>query len=363
MKQVLTFFFVSILLNSVAQQTYVPDDNFEAFLESVGVGNGIPNDDYVTTANISVIPTLNIESLNIADLTGIEDFNSLTDLWCGYNLLTSLDVSQNIALSWLDCQYNQIPSLDLTPNINLAVIYCNNNLLTTLDFSQNLQLVGIHCSDNLIASIDITNNVQLTGMNCSNNQMTTLDVTQNSLLQYLDCSNNSLSSLDVSNNVNLSSLKCENNQLALLNVSQNPELSILDCWDNLLAELDVSSNYVLSGLRCYNNQLTCLNVKNGNNINIVPNGFEANGNSNLFCIEVDDEVWATNNWSLFVDPQTSFSENCNNACSVGIEELSIGEKELFKIVDLIGRETTPKKNKVLIYVYSDGTTERVFEFE
>jgi hypothetical protein len=47
----------------------------------------------------------------------------------------------------------------------------------------------------------------------------------------------------------------------------------------------------------------------------------------------------------------------------GIEELFAGEKELVKVVDLMGRETTPQKNMVLIYVYSDGTTERVFEFE
>jgi len=52
-----------------------------------------------------------------------------------------------------------------------------------------------------------------------------------------------------------------------------------------------------------------------------------------------------------------------NPCNVGIEELTQGEKELVKIVDLMGREVAPQKNRVLIYVYSDGTTERVFEFE
>lgn len=47
----------------------------------------------------------------------------------------------------------------------------------------------------------------------------------------------------------------------------------------------------------------------------------------------------------------------------GIEELLMGEKELVKIVDLMGREVPFEKNKVLIYVFSDGTTERIFEFE
>lgn len=47
----------------------------------------------------------------------------------------------------------------------------------------------------------------------------------------------------------------------------------------------------------------------------------------------------------------------------GIDELNQENKELIKIVDLMGREVPYEKNKVLIYVYSDGTTERVFEFE
>ena len=47
----------------------------------------------------------------------------------------------------------------------------------------------------------------------------------------------------------------------------------------------------------------------------------------------------------------------------GIEEITLGTKELVRVVDLMGREITPQKNRVLIYIYSDGTTERIFEFE
>jgi len=60
-----------------AQQTYVPDDNFEAFLEANGMGNGIANDDYVTTANISGVKFICPNSKGISDLTEIEDFVSL----------------------------------------------------------------------------------------------------------------------------------------------------------------------------------------------------------------------------------------------------------------------------------------------
>ena len=40
------------------QQTYVPDDNFEDYLEANGMGNGIANDDYVTTSHINTLTTI-----------------------------------------------------------------------------------------------------------------------------------------------------------------------------------------------------------------------------------------------------------------------------------------------------------------
>jgi len=51
------------------------------------------------------------------------------------------------------------------------------------------------------------------------------------------------------------------------------------------------------------------------------------------------------------------------ACNVGLDNLVKGNKELIKVIDLMGRETTQQKNKVQIYIYSDGSTERVFDFE
>ena len=55
------------------QQTYVPDDNFEDYLEYNGMGNGTPNDNYVLTSNINTETSLEIDNINISDLTGIED--------------------------------------------------------------------------------------------------------------------------------------------------------------------------------------------------------------------------------------------------------------------------------------------------
>jgi hypothetical protein len=57
------------------------------------------------------------------------------------------------------------------------------------------------------------------------------------------------------------------------------------------------------------------------------------------------------------------TSQCNYACTWGLEELYSGEIELLKIVDLMGRETEDKPNTLLIYIYSDGTAEKVFRVE
>ena len=47
----------------------------------------------------------------------------------------------------------------------------------------------------------------------------------------------------------------------------------------------------------------------------------------------------------------------------GIEELLQNEKKLVMIVDFMGRETEFKPNTPLIFIYSDGTRERVMKLE
>ena len=54
---------------------------------------------------------------------------------------------------------------------------------------------------------------------------------------------------------------------------------------------------------------------------------------------------------------TSFSD-CAAICGVSsINEVPL-EKQLLKIVDILGRESKPKKNTALFYIYSDGTVEK-----
>jgi len=88
--------------------------------------------------------------LNILDLTGIEWFVNLEELYCFNNQLTSLPNLPK-TLEYLDCSNNQLTSLPELPN-KLITLGCYENNLTTLPELPN----------------------RLEYLNCRNNQLTTL---------------------------------------------------------------------------------------------------------------------------------------------------------------------------------------------
>ena len=167
------------------QLTYVPDDAFESYLENNGMGNGIANDDYVTTANINMLINLNIAYKGIEDLTGIEDFDSLVDLTCYANQLTSLDLSSNTVLMSLACYANQLISINISQNTSLGFLDCSFNLLTSLDVSGAEDLSTLFCVENFLTSLDVSQNTNLTQLNCYTNQLFSIDLRNGNNLNFV----------------------------------------------------------------------------------------------------------------------------------------------------------------------------------
>lgn len=85
-------------------------------------------------------------------------------------------------------------------------------------------------------------------------------------------------------------------------------------------------------------------------------GYEKNG---LFVNNTNNPTNFLNGVPNFVDSYLyqPFSPPCSNE----LLELSGKQKTLSKVVDPLGRETEIKPNTILIYVYSDGTTEKVYQ--
>lgn len=275
---VVTNTYTTTIVMPAVPETYVPDDNFENYLEThdafgnvvaIGatnsMGNGTANDDYVTSANINAVTVLSVNSLFIEDLTGIEDFTSLKVLNCIGNQISVLNFSSNIALEKLNCRNNQLTSLNVVSNTALVEINCRFNLLTSLAIAPNNTLEELYCSYN---------------------QLSSLNMSSNTALEYLWCTNNQLTSLNLDNCSSMSQLRSENNQLT---------------------SLDLSSCIVLNEGHLQNNQLTSLNIKTGTNANNAPNYLVITNNPNLFCVEIDSDSYVGSGWSTGFN----YSENCH----------------------------------------------------
>ena len=323
----------------------IPDANFEQALIDFGYDTNGLNGNILQSEAEAVI-MLNVANQGIASLEGIAGFVNLTELYCNYNVLTSLDVSENILLETLYCYSNQLSSIVLGDNTVLEKLVVNNNqlttidienitalkeletrnnLLTSLDVTNNTLLEDLSCSQNNITSLDISNLVHLTYLSITSNQIANLDVSTNTALTYIDAYENQLTSIDLSNNVNLEYFSSYTNQFTTLDLSDNPALNYLDVSDNQLTGLDLSTNPLLVEVYVYDNELANLNVKNGNNTIITD--FNAYGNSNLYCIEVDDAPYSTALWGDDIDPQSYFSEDCT---ILDVEEIpSIGVVKLY----------------------------------
>ena len=305
-------FFILFSSIGVSQNTTIPDSNFEQALIDLGYDSG-PINGSVPTININNIPSLDVQSKNISDLTGIEAFINLTILNCSDNLLTNLNISQNTTLTQLFCNNNQLTTLDVTKLLDLSIFWCDNNGLQNLDVTKNTKLISLVCDGNELMALDVSKNINLNVLSCKSNMLTTIDVTKNTNLSRFQCGTNLISNLDISKNINLFVFSCERNQLSTLNTETNKNLATLDCSFNLLSELDISQNSNLTILNCSNNQLCKLNIKNGNN-NAATINFT--NNLNLNCVVVDTPSntpasWMPAGFSNYVTSQNQCSHFVN----------------------------------------------------
>ncbi len=293
----------------------VPDSNFRKALINHDINHGTSygitdfGSETVDVPDLNMVTELKLAPLSgdtskIRNLTGIEFFTYLENLYCHDNEIDSLDLSDNTKLKYLDCKKsniryldvsgcsdleeikayinnlktinvsqnpnltflhftgNNLESLDVTQNALLEILYVNFNALDSLDISQNTLLEDIDCSFNPLDTLDISNNPLLTRLGCASLNLDTIDVSHLSDLETFFCYKNNLTSIDVSSNTKLSSFDCYENNLSSLDVSVNTQLSSLDCSENLLGSLDISNNTMLNDLTCYFNDLMILDVSN-----------------------------------------------------------------------------------------------------
>ncbi len=350
-----------------AQNVNIPDANFKAYL----VGEPTINTNGDTEIQVSEATAFNgtiiCSSMNITDLTGIEDFTALTQLFCYSNQLSNLDVSQNTALISLSCWSNQITSLDVSNNTALTSFNCFDNQLTSLDVSNNTDLNYLYCNNNQLTSLDVSQNTALNSLWCFDNQLTSLDLSQNTDLVWLECYANQFTSLDVRNGNNT-------NMLGFY-AQSNPNLYCIDVddvtwsianWTVAIGNIDSTMSFSSNCATAFGctDALAC----NYDSIATINDSSCIYSSSSYDTLSVTASiVW--NGLSLNVSGDYSVTQINSVGCdsianlnltvtTTGIFDIANNKSNLIKITDILGQETPYRKNTPLFYIYDDGTVER-----
>jgi len=285
-----------VITSANAQYTSIPDTDFEAMLGLEGYDD-IAGDGQVPTASIETVSTLFLDypDYTIRDLTGIEDFTALQQLYASGNAITVADFSNNKNLTVLYMEDSPLETLTITSNSELTAIALDGPVLNTIDFSGNKKLKTIEIIDGTLTSLNLNANEALESF--------TLDRV-------------SISTIDFGANTNLKTLKIRNGTLTSLNLSNNTNIQIIEVNDNNLSHV---------------------NLRNGENAKI--NSFIALSNPNLTCIQVDNVAYAQTNFTR-VGSQATFTDvSC-------IDYTSIPDTDFEAMLGLEGYDDNSKDGQV-----------------
>ncbi len=205
------------------------DNTFKAYL----VANFDKNSDgSISQTEANAITEIHCYSQGIRSLVGIEYLTNLEKIYCSHSFLTSVDLSKNPNLTYVDCGYNSyLTSINLYNCSRLNALYIDetkiDDLTSIYDCYGSLETLA--CNNTSLKEIWLYYHTSLKSLNCWATNLTILDLPTGSSLKSLNCSNNQLTALDLSKNTGLTTLDCHENQLTTLNVSTNYELDYLNC--------------------------------------------------------------------------------------------------------------------------------------
>ena len=259
----------------------------------------------------------------------------------------------------------------------------NDNYVETDTINVGIPMLSINQTNPSLVVNDWTglNELKVNVVIIQNNNVQTIDLSNwgtNSYIYNTNANGNGVQF--VANNCNLLTDIILPQDTITVNVQSCPSLqNIVFQNSNIIRFLSIGYSGNLNGL----NTIDLSNTS----------GFDFSGAksvqilSNVNCIKLDNGTMDCLNLSSFAafNPFTNFSvcvevsqpslmqatfplaggysTNCTNCSISSIDEHSLKKPFLLKVTDLMGRETTFKPNTPLIYVYDDGSIEKVFSVE
>ncbi len=241
-----------------SRQEAVIGNSSMTYIDGTSAGETITIYGDVTHANFESYELPNTDLID-NEITSIDlsKNDGLIELCVYGNPLTSLDVTNQKSLVYLDCAAcYELTELDIAENARLAYLDCHANKIGSLDLSNCSGLVELNAGNNELTEIDFGNNPELVSIKLTNNKLTSLDVSNLAKLEELEANGNMLAEVDVENNGNLVSLSLGDNDLTSLDLSTNTKLQSLSFNDNAIHSIDLSMLRELGSINCGGNGMT-----------------------------------------------------------------------------------------------------------
>lgn len=349
-------------LLTLSKDTF-PDEIFRNYVYQ---NFDLDKDLYLSVEEISKVDSIDVSSMGIFDLTGIEYFTNLLYLYCNGNKLSSLTIDTLANLTVLDCSYNYLTNIDLSNCSSLNFLETSNNakvisldeqnsfnfsslkgfnLSQSFDWSENasisdkqltvspesdLMLVTYRYKVNAPLLKDVTFNGSLvidtstqSGVEINENNFPdpalqkhlsdTYDLDHDlslsgdelKIITYLYIPGLNISSLTgIEYFTNLVYLNFDDNAITFANLNPLANLRSVSCINNELSNLSLESLAQLNSLYCSNNQLYSLNLS---------------GCSLLEVLDIENNVQEVSaaNPTVDLSTLTDLDFNCTNNWSVG----------------------------------------------
>jgi protein phosphatase 1 regulatory subunit 7 len=255
----------------------IPDSHFEILLVEQGIDSDGSVDQQMLRSDAEKVSRLDLNLFShfgeISDLTGIEGFENITFLSAVGQEIEDIDLSFNTKLDTLLLTANYLTSIDLSNNPHLVYVDLQAN-----EFSADSSIVGLSNATNL-KELDLSwnyvedfsiHNGSLEILHMSNNDLVSIDTDGAVNLQHILLTSNKLEMVDFSTNVSLETLLISDNNLEHIDLENSKSLTHLYSSSNLLAGLDVSHNQELIDLRVDRNPgLTCIKILSSQEIPTV----------------------------------------------------------------------------------------------
>jgi len=332
-----------LVLTSVETIT-VPDNYFKIRVLNAYDYN---DDDIIQMSEALSVTTLDLSNPDIwnqpvYDVTGIENFTNVKQLFLGRNPLGTVDLTALTNLEYLDvtstnntslnvtglthlksinCDMGQLTSLDVSSCTSLETLICSRNDLTSLNMTGLTGVTILYCNENQLTSLDVSHFPNMTHLCCSDNALTSLDLTGLNQIIGLCYGNQSMATVDISHLPNLVGLSYGGGLATALNLDTSPLLQSVWAWNSNLTQLDVSNLPLVNVVRLYNNiDLTYLNLKNGGQFyfNADPiNNFSTRfqGNPNLLYVCTNENDLAAINIELNGTTADNGAAHANTYCT------------------------------------------------